>query len=92
MKRLKTDDLVITAFCATPLFIACAIVRFYIRAEMNCEAVGGIPIRVFAFLSFVECVRYRRALSARCYSGVASSAARLWRSRTRGPVASYNAA
>jgi hypothetical protein len=57
MKSSKADDLVITAFCATVLIITCAIVGFYVRAEMSCEAVGGIPIRVFAFPSFVECVR-----------------------------------
>jgi hypothetical protein len=57
MKSSRADNFAITAFCATILIIACTIVGFYIRADMNCEAVGGIPIRVFAFPSFVECVR-----------------------------------
>ncbi len=53
---MLTDDAKVMLFAAAILLVALTLVGFQLRATMACEAEGGIPVRVFSFPSFTDCV------------------------------------
>jgi hypothetical protein len=52
----EVENLKIASLCAAILIVVCVIVGFQVRAEISCEAAGGISVRSFNFPSFTECV------------------------------------